>query len=124
MWRGKPLFAHRLAWEAAHGPLPAGMHVCHKCDVPKCINVEHLFLGTHADNMADCAQKGRQMSGVARSSVSPRGADQWNAKLTEADVRAIRAAGAEPYSAIARRFGISKSNVVMIKTGKSWKHLA
>ncbi len=117
------MFAHRLAWEDAHGPLPPGMHVCHKCDVPKCINVDHLFLGTHAENMADAARKGRQMSGAARSAVSPSGEAQWNAKLTESDVRAIRRA-TDPYSAIARRFGVSKSNVVMIKTGKSWKHLA
>ena len=55
---GKRLGAHRLAWEAANGPVPSGLHVLHRCDVPACINANHLFLGTHADNMADRARKG------------------------------------------------------------------
>lgn len=122
-WKGKPRHTHRIAWELANGPIPKGMHVLHRCDTPACNNPAHLFLGTHAENMADAARKGRQMSGAARSAVAPSGEAQWNAKLTEDDVRAIRRA-TEPYSAIARRFGVSKSNITMIKTGNSWKHLA
>lgn len=123
MWNRKPMHTHRLAWEDANGPIPAGKHVLHRCDTPACINPAHLWLGSHAENMADAARKGRQMSGEARSVVSPRGADQWNSKLTAAEVREIRAAGGS-YSTIARQFGVSKSNIVMIRTGKSWKHLA
>ena len=51
--------AHRVAWEKAHGPIPKGMYVLHRCDNPPCINVEHLFLGTQAENMRDMAAKGR-----------------------------------------------------------------
>jgi len=51
--------AHRVAWETANGPIPPGMCICHHCDNPRCINVSHLFIGTHADNMADMAAKGR-----------------------------------------------------------------
>lgn len=56
---GHPVGAHRFAWELAHGPIPAGMYVCHHCDVRACVRVDHLFLGSPRDNMADMVAKGR-----------------------------------------------------------------
>lgn len=60
---GKLQRAHRLAWEDVNGPVPDGLCVLHKCDVPQCINPEHLFLGTKKDNSIDMARKGRVRGG-------------------------------------------------------------
>ena len=61
--------AHRLAWAAANGPIPDGMLVCHKCDVRSCINPNHLWLGTDADNIADRDAKGRTSRGERHSAT-------------------------------------------------------
>jgi len=71
----KIVLAHRLAWELSNGPIPDGLEVCHKCDVRLCCNPEHLFLGTHRENMHDLKAKGRPQptNGNERKTHCPQG---------------------------------------------------
>ncbi len=106
--------AHRFSWELHNGPIPSGLMVLHSCDNPPCTNPEHLFLGTHADNMADRNAKGRQ--------ARQKGTAHGMSKLTPAMVRAIRAAPG-PHKPIGLMFGIHKSHVSQIKRHLLWSHV-
>jgi HNH endonuclease len=114
------LRAHRVAWFVAHGAWPT-LHVLHRCDVPLCVNPEHLFEGTQTDNLRDMARKGR---GVA-ARPNQRGELARNAKLTTAAVREIRALrGVEKQKALAERYGVAPSLIGMVQTGRAWAWLA
>jgi len=67
--RRKTYLAHRLVWAEVHGPIPEGMIIMHTCDNPPCINIDHLRLGTKAENTADMIAKGRQGRGYRRSNA-------------------------------------------------------
>lgn len=70
-WGNTRKRAHRAAWEVSFGPIPLGMHVLHKCDRPLCVNPDHLFLGSQADNLADMRNKGRDnQSGLRNSALN------------------------------------------------------
>ena len=118
--RGRRVLAHRAAYEIANGvELPdwPQISVLHRCDNPCCINPEHLFLGSQKDNIADMIAKGR-----AHRGVPPKGEDKPNAKLSEDDVRAIRA-DRRPIAAIAEDYGVSGPTAHRAKTGNSWRHV-
>ena len=114
-----PLGAHRVAWYLKYGYWP---RVCrHRCDNPPCCNPGHLRDGTDADNTQDMLAKGRN------SFRTFPGDAHWNAKLTEADVRAMRARYAEggiTFSDLGREYGVGKANARHVVRRLSWKHVA
>lgn len=114
---GQYVGVHRAAWELANGPIPDGLHVLHRCDRPRCINVAHLFLGTIADNNADRDSKGRH--------VALKGSANGAAKLDEATVARIkrRLADGDTTRVLANEFGVAQSAVWQIRAGQTWKHV-
>ena len=113
--KGRTIAAHRVAWEAVNGPIPDGMCVCHKCDTPRCVNPEHLFLGTHKENTRDMINKGRNAPIRERHM----GEKSHHAKLTEAQVLAIRR-DSRVQQVIADEYGVSQTAISQIKLRKNW----
>lgn len=110
---GSTQIASRVAYELAHGPIPRGLVVRHKCDNPPCVNPDHLEVGTHLDNARDMVERGR----------SARGENASQARLTWDQVREVRrrVAGGESRYAVARAFGVSQPSIWSIAAGESWK---
>lgn len=118
---GRTAFAHRVSYELFVGPIPDGESVLHRCDNRPCCNPIHLFAGTQLANIQDCVAKGRFVP-------PPRmvGSGHVEAKLTDNDVRAIRALSDQGMFQrdIAARFGVSQTLVSKIVRGVSWRHVA
>lgn len=110
--------AHRFAWELANGEVPDGLCVLHRCDTPACVNIDHLFLGTHHDNALDKVAKGRAWR--------PRGEKNVKAKLTAANVEAIRSLHAGGYSRrdLSFMYQVTHAQIGAIVNQKSWKEAA
>lgn len=106
---------HRVSYMIHVGPIPTGMFVCHTCDTKLCINPNHLFIGSHQDNMDDMNRKGRGLKGEQAS----------NAKLTEAQVREAhkRRSTGEKVRDIASSYGVSHSTISLILSGTNWLHV-
>lgn len=110
-------YAHRLSYEIAFGAVPSGMVICHRCDNPKCVRPEHLFLGTHADNARDKVEKNRHVLPMLARARHP------SAKLSESDVAEMRRRHTEDGTsgaALGRLFGVSTSQACNILRGDSW----
>lgn len=116
--------AHRVSYELTYGEIPQGLFVCHRCDNPICVNPDHLFLGTHQDNMIDMHQKGRSIEHI-KPERHARGERQHLAKLTADQVLQVRAMHdtGVSYSKLAKLFHVSKSSIYSIITRETWKHI-
>lgn len=109
---GESIGAHRFSLELVHGPIPNGMYVCHKCDTPLCVNPEHLFIGSHKENMLDMVQKKRSFIGRGE-------AKKGRAKLTNQQAEQIRNMK-DSQSKIAILFGVSQATIGRIKRNESY----
>lgn len=106
MWNGSTKVAtHRFSWELAHGPIPKGQHICHRCDVTRCVNPSHLFLGTAQDNLDDARRKGRLVDGIGAR------------KLTLDDYRLILNTNARGVD-LAHRLGVTETSIARIRMGQ------
>ena len=115
-FKGKKYSAHRFAYELFKNEIPKDMHVCHTCDIRNCVNPDHLWLGTHLDNMRDKSIKGRQVTGEKNG----------KAKLTETQVLSIRekyATGEYTQPELGKEFNVSLITVSRILNKKAWKHI-
>lgn len=112
-----PYPAHRAAYQLACGAIPDGLFVLHSCDVPACCNPNHLRVGTHQDNMRDARERNRM-----RVPKASRGSRHHNAKLTEADVAAIRIDTRRQVD-IAAEYGVPQTQISAIKNRLAWKHV-
>jgi len=109
------VLAHRVSYEMASGPIPAGIEVCHTCDTPACVRPDHLFLGTHKENMEDMSRKGRsgRRFGMANN----------KSRLTREEALEIQrryAAGGETYADLAAAFGVSRYPIYAVINGFHW----
>jgi hypothetical protein len=108
----------RAAWIAWNGDIPKGMYVLHKCDNRKCLNINHLFLGNHHDNMKDMISKNRQ-------NKRPGELHHINIMKNEdiIEMRNLWDSGKETQTSLARKFKCSLTNAHNIVKRKSWKHI-
>ena len=113
---GKYLLAHRVSYQLHKGEIPENMVVMHKCDNPRCVNPEHLSIGTPAMNIKEAYDKGRKITPFKA------GEAHHIAVLTEENVREIRSSPLKS-SELARRIGCSPNAISAVRLGKTWKHI-
>lgn len=109
----KSIRVHRVSWEIHNGPIPKGMCVCHRCDVPACVNPQHLFLGTQTDNLVDMRNKNRDSHGEKHK----------YSKLTADQVQQIRelASKGKLQCVLAKQFKVSQQHISDIINQKKRK---
>ncbi len=126
----KDVLSHRYSWIVNKGPIPHGLCVLHKCDNPQCVNPDHFFLGTQAENIMDMFSKGRNPTPKRGkdsylSTINKTGEKNLSSKLTESqviDIRSLYDSGIG-YRPIAGRFCVTYQNIKHIVMRKTWKHI-
>lgn len=115
--KNKHSIAHRESYKVFKGKIPNGMHVCHSCDNPSCINPDHLWLGTNKDNNNDKMEKGRFKPNY--------GNNNGNSKLTKNDVIEIKQKINQGYDLveISKQYNVTPENIYSIKNNKTWRHV-
>ncbi len=136
-FEGGGKYAHRAAWILLHGSIPDGMCICHHCDNPACVNLEHLYLGDAKSNRQDCVRRDRAVLPAGedhwmhqRPDDVPKGSQRGQAKLTESIVREIRhrkqtrtCPVREFISRLAEEYGVCRGTIAKVVWGKTWKHV-
>jgi len=116
MWDGREIGAHQISWIIHNGPIPHGLWILHKCDNPSCTNPDHLFAGTHSDNMKDAIVKGRFKFNRKRKF----GEDNASHKLSKEQVNEIKilVGNGLTHQHVANGFGVHQSTVTRIVNGE------
>lgn len=112
-WRKKTkshIYAHRLSFILNKGSIPDEMYVCHKCDNRLCVNPDHLFLGSHIENIKDMVLKGRQSKGIKNG----------HSKLSLSDVKDIRTSN-DTNSSLAKRYNVNPSTISRVRSYERYK---
>ncbi len=111
---GKKKLAHRVSYELYIGNIPDQLHVLHRCDTPLCVNPDHLFVGTNADNMVDKKNKNR--------CSKLHGEDNPAAKLTYLQVEEIKKSR-KTHASLALRYDVNESTIARARSGKTWSNV-
>lgn len=108
--------AHRISYELHKGQFDSRLSILHRCDMPSCVNPDHLFCGTHAENMQDKVQKGRAPH------IGYKGEKHPGAKLSNDDILRIRE-DVRKCSEIAKDYGVGWNAIKDVKSGRRWGHI-
>lgn len=131
---GKAVRAHRFVWEYFNVKIPDGLYVLHKCDTPACVNPDHLFLGTHQDNMNDMRAKGRGTGykytrKIKSTRLYKTGEEHFQAKLDWGKVLEIRglyqkgSKGEFNTEGLSKKYGMSKTQIKRIVNNQHWREV-